>query len=544
MKRAKAMRPNDAQAASRPAAPPAAPGVPWAWSAAVALAAFVVYLLQSPPVSGDKDSAEFTLVLALNGVAHPTGYPVFTLLGHAWVLLIHSIGATWAYAANSWSALGGAVAVFFLHRLALRLIAPARIPGRRANFILGWLPVALFALNPIWTYETTLAEVYSWHVAWVLGTALYFTWLVGVLANGSEWAIRRLHAHAAAWGLLCGLGGAHHATSVFVAAPLSLALLVVLAARRRLNPALVPTVLLGTLVPLASYAFIYWRALHPAAYQWSNLAPGLDGLRFHMTGAQYWQNLGRFDPSPEQVRFLKSYVLPILFPGLVLQILNALRARDLGGRTIAWTLAFSAAAGTAYAFNYAVIDPSSYFLYPMALGSAALPALIAGLWAVGTGARRAAVAMATIASGVALALWAPWLKTGFQRVELYVRFDRYVHSMWDAIPDARAFVFWTDDMYTKLLEYQLLDHQKPGVEVLHAYNICNAAPRARFIARHGFDPGQRLDRLILATPGGKDSVSGSQAISAVEGDVNDSSPLPVIHFDPAKQTVRLLRKAK
>lgn len=519
-----------------------AAAVPGLWSATVALVVFVVYLILTPPVSGDKDSAEFALVLALNGVAHPTGYPIYTLLGHLWTLLVHALGATWAYAANSWSALGGAVAVFFLHRLAVALVPPVAPLDRRWSFLLTLLPVALLSFNPIWTYETTLAEVHAWHVAWMLGAAVYFARCARALGDGSDWPGRRLHAHAAAWGFLCGVGGAHHATSLFVVVPLSIALLVVLAVQRRLRPALVATVLAASLVPLASYGIIYWRASHPAQAQWPSLAPGLGGLLFHVTGQQYWGNLGRFDPSPEQAGLLRGYVWPLLFPGLVLLVVNALRARGLAGRAVAWALAFSALASTAHAFRYGFGDPSSYFLAPMVLGLVAVTPVVAWPVAGGGRTRRAVLAGATIMALAALVLWVAWLRTGSQRSRLFVSFDRYVHSMWEAIPFDTAIVFWTNDMCPKLQEWQLLGHEKPGVEVLNALSVCNPLPRARFVERHGFDPAEGLVLLGRLTPGGADSVTRPQEITAVEAWVNRMSPLPVIHFDPGAGTVRLLIK--
>src|SRR5262249_56008529 len=91
-------------------------------SAGLGAAFFVIYLLLAPAVPGDKDSGEFTLVLATNGVAHPTGYPLFTILGHGFVRIAHALGASWAYAANAWSALGGGVA------MALFPAPPVRLP--------------------------------------------------------------------------------------------------------------------------------------------------------------------------------------------------------------------------------------------------------------------------------------------------------------------------------------------------------------------------------------------------------------------------------
>ena len=43
----------------------------------------------TPGVCGNKDASEFTLVLATRGVAHPTGYPLYTLLGSLFVHAAH-----------------------------------------------------------------------------------------------------------------------------------------------------------------------------------------------------------------------------------------------------------------------------------------------------------------------------------------------------------------------------------------------------------------------------------------------------------------------
>src|SRR5678816_1654196 len=100
-------------------------------SVLVGIAALVVYLLFAPPVSGDKDASEFTLVLATGGVAHPTGYPLYTLIGYVFVHALHAIGASWSYAANAWSAVGGALAIGFLHALSARLIPAGVTNGAR-----------------------------------------------------------------------------------------------------------------------------------------------------------------------------------------------------------------------------------------------------------------------------------------------------------------------------------------------------------------------------------------------------------------------------
>jgi hypothetical protein len=523
--------------------------VPGLWSLAVALVALAVYLVQCPSASGDKDSPEFVIVLALNGAAHPTGYPLYTVLGHVFARLLHALGATWAYAANAWSAAGGAVAVYMLHRLGLAIVptaasasAPAALASRRDRFLIALLPVALFAFNPIWTYETTLAEVYSWHVAWVLGTALYFARLARELAAAEPPTTRRLYRHAALWGLLCGVGGAHHATSILVAAPLTIAILAVLVARRRLRAGLVPTVIAAAGVPLLAYGFLLWRATHPTPIDWWGLAPGLDSLLAHVTGRQFGALLGHFNPSPEQGWFLRLYVFPFLVPGLFLSLAAAVQAHDPGERTLRWGLAASALAGTSYAFGYGAVDPASYFLYPMALGLATAVPFVERLAAAARSRRTARYAAGALALAL-LALWVPWLWTGQRRARTFVEFDGHVRSMWQAIPMDSAIVFWNADLYYKLREYQLLRGEKPGVVVAHARGLYMPGVRARFLARTGIDP---LDDPTVAPyttprPYAPDSLV-RLSIEAVENSVNRRSHLPVIDFDPEQGTVRLRLK--
>jgi len=522
-----------------------ADSVPRLWSLAIALFALVVYLIQCAPVSGDKDSAEFTLVLALNSVAHPTGYPLFVLLGHVFVRFVHALGATWAYAGNAWAALGGGVAIYCLHRLAAALPPAATRLDRRARFLLALLPVVLFAFNPVWTYETTLAEVYSWHIAWALGTSLYFVRLMRALSAGQAPTARQLYGRAALWGLLCGVGGAHHATSIFVAAPLSIAILVVLATRRRLGARLVATVLAATCVPLLSYGIIPWRATHPAVYQWPTLAPGFAGLLAHMSGSVYQRMLGRFAPSPQQAGFLVAYVYPFLFPGLLLTLLNAVRSRAPGERVLQWGLAGAALLGTAYAFNYGAADPSSYFLQPMTLGLVAITPLLGPLVTGSRAARRVALACAVLFAVAGLVLSVPWLRIGQQRAGLWVAFDRQVHQMWMAIQADSAIVFWSDDLHTKLLEYQFLRGEKPGLTVVHGLTLYQESVRNAFIRRHTFDPvaGIRLSPNPQNTPAAQEA-GYREAIGAAESNVNRLTHLPVIHFDatPARPSLRLLLK--
>src|SRR4029079_312623 len=89
------------------------------------------------------------------------------------VTLLHALGTSWAYAANAWSAAGGGVAIALLPALALRSI-PSRSPASPlARFALATCAAGVFALSPIWLLDAILAEVYTWHLAWVAGGSVF-----------------------------------------------------------------------------------------------------------------------------------------------------------------------------------------------------------------------------------------------------------------------------------------------------------------------------------------------------------------------------------
>lgn len=184
------------------AAPPAAPGgdrpepAPRALLAAplaCALIAGLSYGLTLAPTIVGGDSAELVTVAAVGGVAHPPGYPLYSLLGG---LLARFPAGPVAWRVNLFSAVCAAIAAGLLCR------AAGRVAGSAAAGALGAMA---FALSPVvWPYAVT-AEVFALNNALVAGL------LVASTAGGP----RRL----AVAGLLGGLALSNHHTSVFVAAP-------------------------------------------------------------------------------------------------------------------------------------------------------------------------------------------------------------------------------------------------------------------------------------------------------------------------------------
>jgi hypothetical protein len=96
----------------------------------------------------------------------------------------------------------------------------------------------------------------------------------------------------------------------------------------------------------------------------------------------------------------------------------------------------------------------------------------------------------------------------------------------------------------RLIEYQILRHEKPALTVIDPEMLADDGPRARFLARFGVDP---LEGLIVPTiapgsPGEQEAIK--RVMVQMVRHINARTRLPVILFDLSKPEVRLLRKPR
>ncbi len=168
----------------------------------VGLATFLLYLRTLAPSVACIfcDSLEFQLVTYKLGIAHPTGYPLYTLLGKLFIFL--PLGDV-AYRVNLMSAFFGALTVAFLY-LTMRLALKYRLPA-----VIGAL---VFAVSPVFWSQAVIAEVYTLNSIFVALTLfLLLRWQAAVERGDLKGMSLRPLA------LAYGLSLTHHRTIVLLA---------------------------------------------------------------------------------------------------------------------------------------------------------------------------------------------------------------------------------------------------------------------------------------------------------------------------------------
>jgi hypothetical protein len=470
----------------------------------------------APRGYAEGDASEFTLALALAGVPHPTGYPLYTLAGHFVARFLHAGGVAWPVAANAWSALGSAVAAFFLARGAAALADHDSSGMNRAGGLAGalavFVPLLVLLVQPVWSNAASGAEVYSWHAAWVAAAG----WLAWRLASRAE--AEALPSRAwLAWGLMIGAGLAHHATSILVSLPLTVWLL------RRAAPSdarPLAALALGALLPLASWGWIAHRALHPAAFQWPLLEPGFAGLLKHVSGRAYGGYLGGFHPSDSDARLLVT-AMPWLAFAVAATAALAWSGGDALRRSFTRVLAAAMAGQTLFLLLYRVPDPAPHLLPILALGTLSIPAI-----ALRLGRRAGGAVAALVAAALLVALLPAAIARDAEARASADETERLVRAAWAGIPFERGLVVWNNDLYARLRAYQILEGSHPDRIVAHPGVLSWPGPRRRFQEAHGFDPWDG------APPASEAALAGLAASAARAG------RMPAVDFDDALRDAR------
>ncbi len=308
-------------------------------AALVGATTLAAYLITLQRTIGRADTFEFQVTAPVLGVAHPTGYPLYILLGKLFSLAIPGSAAV---AVNTTSAAAAAAAVIALYLVLRCILGIEPIPAG--------LAALTFAFSPIFWSQAVIAEVYALHNAFaaaILGLSL------SLLAGGSS------PQRVILLGGLIGLSLTNHLTTVLLLPAVAVAL-----AHQRLTlrqwalagGALIAGLLVYLYIPLR------WPALHDGRLMRPDEFIGwVSGSRF--SGAL---QMRAWLDDPERWRIVARLLLAQMgWPGLIASACGlALLAARRWQAALVMALAF--AAYFFYGLNYLVPD-IGVFLIPLFL---------------------------------------------------------------------------------------------------------------------------------------------------------------------------------
>lgn len=421
----------------------------WAVAGVFALA-LPLDLATLNPGLGFIDRGELATVAATLGIAHPTGYPLFTLLGHLATLLVPARPVLVLNVLAALLTAAGAAVLVALYDELLRRAAGARA-GAAPRAVAAALGALLTATGSIWWQQANGWEVY----------ALQSLLLPVALLLGLRWLRLGGTRAALAFAFALGLAFTNHLTTV-LAVP---AMLVAIAAdprraQRLLEcPAMAPAFVLA----LTPYAYLPLRAAQHPLLDWSE--PVTLGRFFNHVSAREFRSwmFASGDDFVRQAAYI-ARLLPadLAWAGAAVALagLAWLVRRDTRGAL--FTLLLFAAC-VVYACGYGIRDIDSYLL---------MAALVTGAWfaagllALGGMRTRNAAALATGVGVVLIAVNFALHLADCDEHALHLPEDLARAQLRALPPHAVIFDAQWDYTLSPSIYLQAVEHVRPDVTVI------------------------------------------------------------------------------
>ncbi len=461
-------------------------------AAALGVVVLAIYVRTLAPTVAGGDSGELITVAYTLGVAHPPGYPLYTLLASFFTLI--PIG-TIAWRVNLFSAVCGAGAATML------FLAAARWSG---SLWAALAAASLFAFSPrVWPHAVT-AEVFALNNLFIAGLVyltVRFCEAATPSGHGNDDQKRLMGLAACLLFFWIGLGLTNHHTLIFYAIPAALLVLTSNPAMRA--PRQIGIFALCGLAGLLPYAYIPIASGRVPLMSWGDQTT-LSGFLDHLLRREYGTfRLGVQEQGPDLIDRLAAYVagsfgdLFWIVPLLAIAGLILMRRHRTSSLLWCWTGAFFFFLVTFNALANGPLEPGvsrfvegRFWQQPhlllcvfAALGLAA----IAGRF--GSAGVRALPVVA-----VSIAIAQPVVNFRAQDRSGAVQIHEFLKDILDSAPPQALLLETGDYIYHGLRYLQIVEGYRPDVRVLDQMVL--AYPWHQRLAQKYFSdvvfPGVRL----------------------------------------------------
>ena len=335
-----------------------------ALAALVSSISLVVYLTTICPTVSFIDNGELASVAVVLGIAHPTGYPLFSLLGRCAVLV--PMAHEQIFQLNIFGAIITAIAVGIFFKVVLALKTAFLFNGstrggeggsKKIRLLSATIASLVFGFSETVWSQSVAFEVYGLHLVLMLLSILMF--LKGIQER--EEPEGRVSHRLVLFSYLLGLSFANHLTTILIIPAIGFLYFKAFGLGKgafRRGALIAPFFLLG----ISCYLYLPVRASVQPPLDWGHPAEA-QRLLWHVTGKQYRSWIfSSFESAERQFTYFVRH-FPAEFNWIVLivaavGVLVALRRN----KTSFWFLVVAFLTCLLYSINYDIHDINSYFL--------------------------------------------------------------------------------------------------------------------------------------------------------------------------------------
>jgi len=434
---------------------------------AIILSALVgVYLSTMSRSIAYIDAGELTTVLWTLGIAHPTGYPLFTLLGAAFVRLPFYNEV--AVRANAFAVVCTALStgVFLMVFVLLLKYGPDLVRlekhgnkntkpiNFKSIYYAGFFATLTLGLSRTYWEQSTSVEVYSLQL--LLFASILLSWIKFVSSPSKGTAVSS--------GAILGLGFTNHMTTILII-PSLLYLIYPLIRQKKINTGLMTAFSGGFILSLLLYIYLPLRSAQHPLLNWGD-PESLKRFIWHVTGKQFrvwmfssqevfWRQLNLFFKGLSD-EFGLSLVVIII--GIGSSFFLYRRLFMLSGILVVSDLI--------YAANYDIHDIQSYFL----LGYIGLSIYaLYGYYFILNKIEKSSRSVRYASSAILLTIPISMLILNYKSVDESTdkSVEAYTKDILQSLPEGSVIISYQwDDFVSASWYYQIVDRVRPDILVI------------------------------------------------------------------------------
>jgi hypothetical protein len=349
------------------------------------LSVFIIYLTTLAPSVVEIDSGELATVQSTLGIAHPTGYPLFTIIGHLFSLI--PLGFSKIYQLNIlaavWCSLGAGIFVYTVKlvldnisafeikktskplknkkiRKGKKQVIPSKaVPmSEGIKYLAAILSGLILVSSRTFWFQSTSVEVYSLHIFLI---NLIILFLIKAYLFDETPLEKTIKKRWLVFAAVLAIGFTNHMTTLLILPGLAYSFF----AKNKFNTGSIKTILVMLLIffpiLILFYSYLPIRAAQNPSMNWGDPI-NFENFFRHISGKQYqvWLFSSTAAAKKQFIYFINS--LPKEFNISLFICLSGFIASFFTGRKFFIFLLITFLSTVAYSINYDIVDIDSYFL--------------------------------------------------------------------------------------------------------------------------------------------------------------------------------------
>jgi hypothetical protein len=340
----------------------------------ISLGVLVIYLFTLAPSVIQIDSGELAAVQATLGIAHPTGYPLFTIIGYLFLKLplpftiiyrVNLLAAFWCFFGILFFTKS---ITLFLQNLTILKRTDKKVKNKKQHdvefnsknnklsILVSSLTGSLFlAFSKTYWLQSTSVEVYSLQI--FLFTLIIYASLKAFFSQNDS--ITR-------WigvGIALAFGFSNHMTTLLTLPFVAILFFLKEGFKKHAIKKVIVTFTASFPVLILFYLYLPIRASSNPVINWGNPINYENFFR-HITGKQYqvWLFSSMDAAKKQLVYFIGNLPSEITIPGLLFALIGLVFIFKQS-KKLFWLLTISFLTALLYSINYDIVDIDSYFLF-------------------------------------------------------------------------------------------------------------------------------------------------------------------------------------